>query len=112
MLHKCANQSCNNRFLRLTTGKLFRVEMDSVDPSVAGRTLSRRGRASRRVEHYWLCDDCAASLTLTYESDHGVVAVPLVGEGAKVAGGDPPLQAEVVHWDFENRRRMAQKVRP
>ena len=31
----------------------------------------------RNLEHYWLCDSCASVLTLSFEHERGVVAVPL-----------------------------------
>ena len=29
------------------------------------------------MERYWLCDECAAGLTLTFDQSHGIVTVPL-----------------------------------
>jgi len=76
MLHKCANPTCLNPFRRLSEGRLFLVEMDI--PDAAGRARTRAdGRAPRRIEHFWLCNDCAAVLTLTFERSQGVITVPL-----------------------------------
>lgn len=76
MLNKCANPGCEARFRKLEDGKLFLVEIET---SVAS-TLSRvtgGGRLSRQLEHYWLCDGCASALTLSFDAERGVVAVPL-----------------------------------
>lgn len=76
MLHKCANPTCLNPFRKLSEGKLFLVEMGSGDPISRARNRGD-GRASHRIEHFWLCNDCAAVLTLTFERGQGVVTIPL-----------------------------------
>ncbi len=75
MLHKCANPSCENAFLKLTQGKLFLVETDQA--YARGLSIVSKRTAQRRIEHYWLCDSCAPVLTLAYERGRGIVAVPL-----------------------------------
>jgi len=113
MLHKCANQACANRFLRLTSGKLFRVEIENAESSAGRNNGSRKSRALRRVEHYWLCDDCATTLTLTYESNHGVVAVPLSGTIARRTSDHPQaMQSDVAQWNLDRTSRFPGKVRP
>lgn len=76
MLHKCANPTCLNPFRRLSEGRLFLVEMEDPDPRSRARARAD-GRAPHRIEHFWLCNDCAAVLTLTFERGQGVVTVPL-----------------------------------
>ena len=75
MLHKCANPSCDNAFLKLTEGKLFLVETDQ--PKHQVQSIVSKKTSFRRIEHYWLCDACSPVLTLAYESGRGIVAVPL-----------------------------------
>ena len=76
MLHKCANPTCINPFRKLSEGKLFLVEIDG---SLAGGQLPANwdGKTSRRIEHFWLCDQCAPVLTLSFEKGRGMVTVPL-----------------------------------
>jgi hypothetical protein len=75
VLHKCANPSCENAFLKLTQGKLFLVE---TDPAYAqGLSIVSKKSSPRRIEHYWLCDSCAPLMTLAFEHGRGIVAVPL-----------------------------------
>ena len=74
MLHKCANPACLNSFRKLNEGKLFLVEANAFG-GTAGEQL--RSRPSRRIEHYWLCDQCAPVLTLSFERGRGIVAVPI-----------------------------------
>ena len=75
MLHKCANPECNRPFRYLRQGKLFQVETEYFEADRPG-LAPRRNRAVRRVEHYWLCDDCASVLTLISEKGRGMIAVP------------------------------------
>lgn len=85
MLHKCANPTCVIPFRRLREGKLFQVETEYFrDGRPRGRAL-RTLRPSRHVEHYWLCDQCARQITLTFDLERGVIAVPLSGLAARKA---------------------------
>jgi hypothetical protein len=84
MLHKCANPACSNVFRRLSEGKLFQVETDNLAPANSGRySPARNPRLSRRVEHYWLCNQCSSFLTLTFERDQGMITVPLPTNGGR-----------------------------
>jgi hypothetical protein len=67
MLSKCANPACSVPFFYLRDGKLFRVERPDNDG----------GRLSHNVEHFWLCRNCAASMTLQVRPDGEVSVVPL-----------------------------------
>jgi hypothetical protein len=77
MLHKCANPDCGTRFRYLGRGKLFQIEMERLQQAAGMGAAPRKRRPLHRVERYWLCDDCASSLTLTFERDGGVSTVPL-----------------------------------
>lgn len=78
MISKCANPTCSARFLYLHEGKLFRFERQArnenelllgFDPTVRKR--------SPGVEFFWLCRNCAASMTLIYCKGVGVTTHPL-----------------------------------
>jgi hypothetical protein len=79
MLSRCANSRCAKPFLRLREGQLFLVETEQV--TKPGEPVSppfvRARQPQRRVEHYWLCDQCAAFWTLVYDRDNGVALIPL-----------------------------------
>lgn len=87
MLSRCANSQCSKPFLKLREGKLFLVETErvtkpgesAVPPFVRARQLQRR------VEHHWLCDDCATQWTLVYDRDRGVGLAPLRRPAVSVA---------------------------
>jgi hypothetical protein len=75
MLSKCANPGCPVAFLYLHQGKLFRWDTTfEVSPTDA---TTEAKRPSRRLEFFWLCDQCAVLVTLNYRKGVGVTAVPL-----------------------------------
>jgi hypothetical protein len=57
-------------------GKLFQVETEYLS-AFRVNGPPRRNQPIRRVERYWLCDDCSSVLTLTFEKGCGVVTVPI-----------------------------------
>jgi len=84
MLSKCANPACSAPFRRLREGKLFVVETEYPAANAVEESRNRRERLLRRVEHFWLCDQCAAFITLTFDRDRGMITVPLPdGRGKK-----------------------------
>jgi hypothetical protein len=98
VLAKCANPTCSAPFRRLTEGKLFQVETRY--PSTEGLG-ARKHRASQRVEHFWLCSDCARLVTLAFHEDRGLVTVPL-------ADGNVVRRVKLVEFN----RRPALPTRP
>lgn len=79
MLSRCANVQCSKPFLRLREGKLFLVETDRLmKPGEPKNPPFVRARQQQRhVEHFWLCDECAALYTLVYDPTRGVALAPL-----------------------------------
>jgi len=57
MIAKCANPSCVASFRYLHEGKVFKLEVGQ--PGEANKA-----KFPHRVEHFWLCADCARSFTL------------------------------------------------
>lgn len=72
MLSKCANPACSNIFLYLHQGKLFRLDTDTLQ--LEGDSSSRQPRA--RMEFFWLCDNCAAQMTVVFKKGKGVMVRP------------------------------------
>lgn len=97
MLSQCANLECSKRFLKLREGKLFLVETDRVTKTgeSAAPPFVRARQQQRCVEHYWLCDDCAAQWTLVYNREHGVSLAPLRRPVASVAATTSAAVADV-----------------
>lgn len=78
MLSKCANPDCAAVFRYFHAGKLFRME---TSPGLERRRTMGQGdenpdRRLRRVEFYWLCENCAPKMTLAYDAQRGVIAGP------------------------------------
>ncbi len=80
MLSKCANPGCPAPFLYLHQGRLFRLDTGSEESS--GQVTQR---TSQSLEFFWLCDECAAKLTLSFKKGVGVTTVPLQEAQAKTA---------------------------
>jgi hypothetical protein len=79
MLSKCANPDCSAIFRYFHQGKLFRIDTaDRLDRrrSMGGDAASNR--PLRRLEFYWLCENCAHGMTLVFEKDAGVTVRPSV----------------------------------
>jgi len=80
MLSKCANAQCFTPFLYLHEGKLFRLEVaHSKTGQDEGNGQNGNGRRGQlpRLEYFWLCDSCAARLTVVRSNAGGVEVVPL-----------------------------------
>jgi hypothetical protein len=61
VLSKCANPTCLARFHYLHQGRIFNIE--------TGAISSDRTRApTRKIEHFWLCETCAQTLTVAVEN--------------------------------------------
>jgi len=79
MLSHCANPQCSKPFLRLRQGKLFLIETERVamPGDLPAPSFSQTRALPRRVERYWLCDQCANVWTLVHDLHHGLVLMPL-----------------------------------
>lgn len=79
MLSHCANPQCSKPFLRLREGKLFLMETRCGTRPLVLTELTVPGlrKPPRRVEHFWLCDQCASVWTLIDDGHRGITLVPL-----------------------------------
>lgn len=77
MLHKCANPDCSIPFRHLREGKLFLAENEHLPRRRSGSRRTRMAASLRRLEHYWLCAQCAQQFTLAYDAERGMITVPL-----------------------------------
>jgi hypothetical protein len=78
MLSKCTNPGCSAQFSYLHQGKLFR--WDTAGTIGNGPTFGddpEVQKPARRIEFFWLCDDCSAAMTLTFDRRAGVTVHPL-----------------------------------
>lgn len=89
MLSQCANTSCCKPFLRLSQGKLFVVETNRISTTAEPSSIGTNP-TQMLVEHYWLCNECAATWTLVFDRERGISLVPLrkrTDTAAKIAAG-------------------------
>lgn len=83
MLSKCANPECSARFRYFGQGKLFRIETAS--GFERRRAMGENKKPLRRVEFYWLCENCAGRMVLAYDKETGVSVRPRVYARSAVA---------------------------
>jgi hypothetical protein len=73
MVSKCANPGCGAPFRYFHTGKLFRLDKEG---GYERRRMmgddSDLKKPVRHIEFYWLCDDCASKMTLTFDKASGI----------------------------------------
>lgn len=77
MVSKCANPECAATFRYFHVGKLFRLETETGHDrrrSMGGEDAVRK--PLRRIEFYWLCEDCSQKMTIVFEKGAGVIARP------------------------------------
>jgi hypothetical protein len=84
MLSKCANPACTTPFHYLRDGKLFQIDTLVGGSPSDGLGLVTEPKHPRRIEFFWLCAECATTMTLAFQRGKGVVMVPLAG-GARHA---------------------------
>jgi hypothetical protein len=77
MITQCANPECSAPFRYMRQGRLFQVDRDSAGHMVLGPFLMTGDGLSHRLEHFWLCGNCAQRLTLVIDPERGVVPAQL-----------------------------------
>ncbi|MCU1271421.1 MAG: hypothetical protein JWN74_2715 [Acidobacteriaceae bacterium] len=84
MVSKCANPDCSAPFRYFHTGKLFRADTAfGFDRRRAMGRDAQQNKLPRRLEFFWLCEDCCGKMTLSFDRDSGVTVRP--NEGARSA---------------------------
>lgn len=79
VLDKCANPACWAQFRYLHQGKLFGVEIQYVESS-SGNGHGKLVNGKGCVERCWLCDLCAANVTLRFDRHLGLVMISSLGD--------------------------------
>ena len=74
MLGKCANPSCNVPFRYLRGGKLFLVDAAPGKPGDHVDGFDRH--RPHRAKYFWLCDDCASTLSVAVSREGVAVVQP------------------------------------
>lgn len=76
MLSKCANPGCSRPFRYLHQGRLFRLETE-VNGAASSFGSDPDLKKHRQLEFFWLCDECAARMTLGFEKGFGITVKPV-----------------------------------
>jgi len=80
VLSKCANPACHAPFRYLRQGLIFNVEMGKTSPSDTNARL-------RKIEHFWLCEQCSQTFKLVVENGVvGVLPLRLEPSGGRTQG--------------------------
>jgi hypothetical protein len=85
MVSKCANPDCTAPFRYFHQGKLFRFETEAGLERRRAMGTDSDGKQMRRLEFYWLCQQCAPKLTLVSEKEMGVSVRPRLAARASAA---------------------------
>lgn len=72
MIAKCANPVCSTPFRYLHEGRLFRFDRGRIGEGPFLSFDATQQEPSKRVEFFWLCDQCSSKMTLTYRKGIGV----------------------------------------
>ena len=83
MLSKCANPACLARFHYLHEGRIFNIEAGTVGSDGGSPVV-------RRIEHFWLCERCAQTLTVVMEN--GVVSTRPLRRGLTERAGQEKFE--------------------
>ena|SRR5579863_6083772 len=82
---RCANESCNLPLPSLSEGRLFQFEVISISLAAKDEMIAAFDEKPRReTVHFWLCGNCASTLTLILEPARGLKLVP-IQKGQSVA---------------------------
>ena len=68
---KCANPECAAAFHWLAGGRFFRFRPGALGDSTKDDT-AEDAEATANVKHFWLCESCAQTYTLTFREGSGV----------------------------------------
>jgi hypothetical protein len=67
------------------TGRLFRVESHLPSGGQEAENGNTTTKPLRRLEFFWLCDNCSRKMTLAYEKGGGISIRPKMAQSATAA---------------------------
>jgi len=80
MITRCANPPCSRPFSTLAEGRLYQFEITSISISAVDESSTPFDETPQReTAHFWLCSQCASTMTLTLEPLGGLRVFPLEG---------------------------------
>ena len=100
MTARCINENCNRKLHSFSEGRLFQFEIVSISLAANDETSAPFDeKPQRETVHYWLCGNCASTLTLVLEPARGLKLVLLEEHTSDVPKFSPTPQ------DMLNARR-------
>lgn len=80
MTAQCANPACSIPLRFLNAGRLFQFEIrpKPVEREIEPNPAEPSALASQKIQHFWLCGQCASRLTLVFDALRGVVIAPRI----------------------------------
>ena len=82
MIHQCANPTCGKPLHYLREGKIFVFDLPEPGRSGPG------GRPVRRLQHFWLCGACSATMMMVQTGESQIqvqLKLGKVSEGKALA---------------------------
>lgn len=82
VISKCANPECSVPLRYLRDGRLYQFEVKAtrvLSPDQSGISSGIK-RPSRQIWHFWLCGQCASTMTLAFDHLEGLRMVPKIHE--------------------------------
>jgi hypothetical protein len=77
VVSKCANPGCAATFRYFHQGKLFHLETEAgLERRRALGNDDEKKKPLRRIEFYWLYENCAQKMTIVFEKGAGMAARP------------------------------------
>jgi hypothetical protein len=96
MISQCANPSCGRTLSSLAEGRIFQFEITSISISAVDQNSDQLDETPHReTAHFWLCSQCAATMTLTLEPLGGLRVLPL--EAAPPIPRNLPPASKSIH---------------
>ena len=78
MISQCSNPGCGRAISSLAEGRLYQFEITSISISAVDDHAGQFDEVPQKeTAHFWLCSQCAASMTLSLEPLGGLKVVPL-----------------------------------
>jgi hypothetical protein len=99
MLSKCLNSHCSATFRYLGQGRLFRIDFAEerrMRAHAGGKMFASTGGRASPIEYFWLCESCAATMTIEVHEDGRVHVVPRQIPAKKPAASVAPPMPRLV----------------
>jgi hypothetical protein len=96
MISQCSNPGCGRTLSSLAEGRLFQFEITSISVSAVDENSDHFDETPQReTAHFWLCSQCASTMTLSLEPLGGLRVLPI--EAAAPLARKLPTTSKAIH---------------